>query len=77
MPEDLDQTISQALTDHGGPPELAPQLVAIGRQRQAETLILPWIRFFRQGEWSGIQFQKWLHKYFEAAAELAALDKRQ
>ena len=63
MSEDFEALISQALTDHGGPPEIAPQLIAIAEQNGLTRVLPSWIHFHRQDEWSAAQFTVWCGKY--------------
>ena len=63
MTEDLESRIARALTEHGGPPEIAPQLVAIAQQRQLFSVIEHWIAFHMGEEWSALQFTEWCEKY--------------
>ncbi len=53
--EDFEQRIARELVDHQGPPELAPQLVALARQFQVDAprldwnaKLLQWVRFNSQ-----------------------------
>ncbi len=66
--------IAQALTDHGGPPELAPQLVALAGESEINELQLTaWIRFHIAAEWSAQQFRHWAERYNKAAKSLDAV----
>jgi hypothetical protein len=56
--DDDDKKIAQALTDAGGPPELAPQLVAITRKHGARLGELErWISW-HGGEWSAAAWSR-------------------
>lgn len=78
--DDLESKVTQALINFGGPPELAPQLVAIAFERglaicgtnaSPEALVMSWIRFHVSDEWSARQFHDWLLKLIEAVTEFA------
>jgi hypothetical protein len=65
MPETFEEAeIAQALTDNGGPPELAPQLIAIAEQHQvAKAHLKAWVRFYIGTEWRGQEFAEWCVEY--------------
>ena len=66
----FESLIAQALTDAGGPPELAPQLIAVAEQHQLSQLLLRWIEFHIGEEWSAMQFDTWCLKYRTTIKEL-------
>lgn len=63
MPEEFEARIVLALKDHGGPPELAPQLVALAEQMELTDFVEDWIMFHVEPEWSAMQFRTWGEKY--------------
>lgn len=66
MPEDFEARIVLALKDHGGPPELAPQLCAIADNYNLSNALENWIRWHRLPEWSAMQFETWCNKYWDS-----------
>jgi hypothetical protein len=71
-PETFEASIAQALIDADGPPELAPQLVALARQHGITPMLTTWIRFHIGGmQWSAMQFDQWAIKYNETRKALA------
>lgn len=72
MPESFESRIAQALTDHGGPPELAPQLEALAESHNVMSCLMPWITFHIGDEWSAGQFNAWCWKYRRTQNEIAA-----
>jgi hypothetical protein len=70
MNPDFESRIVLALRDHGGPPELAPQLVAMAQQMNMTEFLEPWIRFHIGEEWSAVQFRIWVEKYVETSERL-------
>jgi hypothetical protein len=60
--EDFEPRVLNALTDAGGPIELAPQLVAIQRERGiSESELLVWISYHR-GDWSALDLGRWIDR---------------
>lgn len=72
MPEDFESAIAQALIDQGGPPEIAPQLVAIAAERELSHCLKRWIDFHIGTEWSARQFDEWCVKFNETMKRLKA-----
>jgi hypothetical protein len=59
--------IAELLAEHGGPPDLAEQIIALAHEAQLpEQALHNWIQFHR-GEWSGSGFAQWAKRYQEAA----------
>ncbi len=75
MPEDFEPRIAQALSDSGGPPELAPQLVALAVKHGLESRLLDWVRFHVGKDWSGVEFELWALKLIETREALARLQE--
>src|SRR5229473_3580002 len=63
MADDFESQIAQALTDFGGPPELAPQLIALADSHLLRHELAKWIKFHVGEEWTAGQFNAWCWKY--------------
>ena len=72
-PPSIENLIWQALVDHGGPPEIAPQLLALAMSHQLLDQVIPWIRFHTGAIWSASEFNAWCFKLRGAAADLEAV----
>lgn len=60
MTPDDEPRVVQALVDADGPPELAPQLVAIARDRGALLSdLINWIGWHRSEEWTAQSFARY------------------
>ncbi len=74
MIQDFEARVSQALTDHNGPPELAPQLVALAEKHELAAELLQWIAFHIGEEWSAAEFNTWAWKFKRTRNGVLELD---
>jgi len=68
---EFEQTVVETLREHGGPVELAPQLVAIAQKNCVVYELNQWIMFHRGAEWSAAQFETWCAKFLDFREKLA------
>jgi hypothetical protein len=72
-PDDDETRVAEALIDAGGPPALAPQLVAITRARGLlQRELLDWISWHTGKEWSA---QSWDHHCDRVATAATLLEE--
>ncbi len=75
LSEEWESRIAQALTDSGGPPELALQLLALSVKYGLEhTDLMNWIQFHIGPDWAGSQFEQWAFKLVETREKLSILE---
>ena len=72
---DFEQQIQQALIDHGGPPEIAPQLIALADLHELTAALKDWIIFHNGSEWRCQQFDDWCRKFKETKAGISRLNQ--
>lgn len=66
----VEQQIEQALIEHGGPPEIAAQLVTIAKEQNLTAQLLPWIRYHLGNQWSAAEFNEWCYKFRAAQSDI-------
>jgi len=74
-----EESIAQALTDAGGPAELAPALIAIATHHAVPVeAIAGWIHWHQPtDDWTGPSFNRFAERYADTTRKLAELRQKE